>query len=94
LQTAKDFAVNFMRESSQWSADISKPIFLEEFGMARNNWENKDKEYPYLSSASTTNKDEYFKVCSIVTFSHFNSLTLYRPSSAPSWTNSRMEERT
>jgi mannan endo-1,4-beta-mannosidase len=62
LQVAKDFAVNFMRESSRWSADIGKPIFLEEFGMARNNWENKDKEYPYLSSATTTNKDEYFKV--------------------------------
>jgi mannan endo-1,4-beta-mannosidase len=52
-----------MQKSSKWSADIGKPIFLEEFGMARNNWENKDKEYPYLSSASTSNKDAYFEVC-------------------------------
>merc|ERR1712244_212570 len=35
-------------------------VFLEEFGMARDNWENVDKEYTYLSSASTTNKDDYF----------------------------------
>ncbi|KAF1916212.1 glycoside hydrolase superfamily [Ampelomyces quisqualis] len=61
LKAAQDFAVKFMRESSQWSVDIEKPIFLEEFGMARNNWENKDKEYPYLSNASTSNKDAYFK---------------------------------
>jgi mannan endo-1,4-beta-mannosidase len=52
-----------MQKSSKWSAEIGKPIFLEEFGMARNNWENKDKEYPYLSSASTSNKDAYFEVC-------------------------------
>lgn len=62
MKVAQDFAVNFMRESSQWSKDIGKPIFLEEFGMARNNWENIGKEYPYLSSASTSNKDAYFKV--------------------------------
>lgn len=62
LQTAQAFAINFMQESSRWSADIGKPIFLEEFGMARDNWENKDKEYPYLSSASTNNKDAYFQV--------------------------------
>jgi mannan endo-1,4-beta-mannosidase len=62
LQHAQGFARDFMRNSSRWSADIGKPIFLEEFGMARDNWENKDKEYPYLSSASTNNKDAYFKV--------------------------------
>jgi mannan endo-1,4-beta-mannosidase len=40
--------------------DIGKPVFLEEFGMARDNWENEDEEYPYLSGASTTHKDAYF----------------------------------
>lgn len=30
--------------------------------MARDNWLNKDKGYPYLSSATTTHKDEYFEV--------------------------------
>lgn len=61
LKAAQDFAVTFMRNSSKWAADIGKPVFLEEFGMARDNWENKDKEYPYLSSASTAHKDAYFK---------------------------------
>lgn len=60
LEAAQDFAVAFMRNSSKWAADIGKPVFLEEFGMARDNWENKEKEYPYLSSASTTHKDAYF----------------------------------
>lgn len=60
LKAAQDFAVTFMRNSSKWAADIGKPVFLEEFGMARDNWENKEKEYPYLSSASTSNKDTYF----------------------------------
>ena len=63
LKAAQDFAVEFMRNSSQWAVDIGKPVFLEEFGMARDNWENQEKEYPYLSSASTTHKDAYFKVC-------------------------------
>ncbi|KAJ4408481.1 hypothetical protein N0V91_003132 [Didymella pomorum] len=61
LKAAQDFAVTFMRNSSKWAADIGKPVFLEEFGMARDNWENKDKKYPYLSSASTAHKDAYFK---------------------------------
>ncbi|KAH9864505.1 hypothetical protein J1614_010439 [Plenodomus biglobosus] len=60
LKQAQEFAVDFMRNSSRWAADIGKPVFLEEFGMARDNWENKDKEYPYLSSASTSHKDAYF----------------------------------
>jgi mannan endo-1,4-beta-mannosidase len=66
LKHAQDFARDFMRKSSRWSADIGKPIFLEEFGMARNNWENKNKEYAYLSSASTSNKDAYFRVSSTI----------------------------
>ncbi|KAF2009617.1 glycoside hydrolase family 5 protein [Aaosphaeria arxii CBS 175.79] len=60
LKQAQDFATAFMRNSSQWAVDIGKPVFLEEFGMARDNWENKGKEYPYLSSAGTTHKDAYF----------------------------------
>lgn len=67
LQKAQDFAVAFVKNSSQWSTDIGKPIFLEEFGMARDNWENRDKEYPYLSSAGTTHKDAYFEVCGAIT---------------------------
>jgi mannan endo-1,4-beta-mannosidase len=62
LHAAQAFATGFVRNTSRWAADIGKPVFLEEFGMARDNWENKDKEYPYLSSAGTSHKDAYFKV--------------------------------
>jgi mannan endo-1,4-beta-mannosidase len=88
LEAAKDFAEAFIANSSQWAAEIGKPIFLEEFGMARNNWENVDKEYLYLSSAGTSNKDEYFEVSSFPPNStnHEPLLTTpspNRPSSAP-----------
>lgn len=62
LQEAKDFAEVFIANTSEWSKTLGKPVFLEEFGMARDNWENVDKEYTYLSSAGTTHKDEYFTV--------------------------------
>ncbi|KAF2115936.1 glycoside hydrolase superfamily [Lophiotrema nucula] len=61
LKAAQDFAIGFINDTSHWAKDIGKPIFLEEFGMARDNWLNRDKEYPYLSSASTTHKDPYFE---------------------------------
>lgn len=61
LRVSQEFAKNFVRDTNQWSKDIGKPIFLEEFGMARDNWQNTFKEYPYLSSASTTHKDAFFK---------------------------------
>ena len=61
LDKAKHFAQEFIANTSDWAAEINKPILLEEFGMARNNWENVDKEYDYLSSAGTSNKDSYFE---------------------------------
>ena len=33
LQTAQEFATEFVANTSRWAADIGKPIFLEEFGM-------------------------------------------------------------
>lgn len=62
LKAAQDFAVKFVADTSKWAKEVGKPVFLEEFGMARDNWENKDKEYPYLSGANTTHKDAYFEV--------------------------------
>ncbi|KAF2639978.1 glycoside hydrolase [Massarina eburnea CBS 473.64] len=66
LQNAQTFAKDFVNQTSGWARDVGKPIFLEEFGMARDNWENKDKEYAYLSSANTTHKDSYFEVRTII----------------------------
>jgi mannan endo-1,4-beta-mannosidase len=62
LIIAKTFAKTFVSDTSRWAKELGKPIFLEEFGMARDNWENKAKGYPYLSSAKTTHKDDYFTV--------------------------------
>lgn len=62
LQAAKDFATAFISNSSRWAQDINKPVFLEEFGMARDNWQNNVTagEYQYASKAETSNKDSYF----------------------------------
>ena len=62
LKAAQAFATDFVAKTSAWAKDVGKPVFLEEFGMARDNWENKEKEYPYLSSAGTTHKGAYFNV--------------------------------
>lgn len=62
LKRAQVFAEEFLANTSRWSVEIGKPLFLEEFGMARDNWENREREYPYLSSAGTSHKDAYFKV--------------------------------
>lgn len=61
LDAAKRFARAFLNDTNTWAVNLHKPIFLEEFGMARNNWENVDEEYLYLSSAGTSNRDEYFE---------------------------------
>ncbi|KAL8279079.1 hypothetical protein RQP46_008537 [Phenoliferia psychrophenolica] len=60
-----EIADRFLSWVSQWSVDIGKPVILEEFGMARDNWENVAKgapnsSYLYDSSAGTTHKDTYF----------------------------------
>lgn len=51
LEAANAFAREFLGNTSRWAEEVGKPVLLEEFGMARNNWENADEEYPYLSSA-------------------------------------------
>ena len=63
LQAAKDFATEFITNTSRWATDIGKPVFLEEFGMARDNWENNVAagEYQYASKATTHNKDSYYQ---------------------------------
>lgn len=66
LLAAQAFATKFVSDTSKWAAEVGKPVFLEEFGMARDNWENKLEEYPYLSSAGTTHKDAYFNVSMVL----------------------------
>lgn len=61
LDQAKAFATEIMGNASRWAGEIGKPVFLEEFGMARDNWQNNVTagEYEYASKATTRNKDEY-----------------------------------
>ncbi|CBQ71814.1 related to Endo-1,4-beta-mannosidase [Sporisorium reilianum SRZ2] len=63
LDAAKSFAIEFMGNASRWASDLGKPVFLEEFGMARDNWQNNVAagEYEYASKATTRNKDDYFQ---------------------------------
>lgn len=62
LEQAKAFATEFVGNTSRWAREIGKPVFLEEFGMARDNWQNNVTagEYQYASKASTKHKDEYY----------------------------------
>ncbi|WAR55298.1 hypothetical protein PtB15_6B37 [Puccinia triticina] len=66
LMKAEEFAAGFLRNLSAWSLDIHKPVVLEEFGMARDEWQNVAKGAPksfylYDASATTTHKDRYFQ---------------------------------
>lgn len=71
LRKAQEFAVRFLTDIGERAAEIGKPLFLEEFGMARDNWENKGKEYSYLKSANTTHRDAYFEVTPILKLCFF-----------------------
>lgn len=91
LLAAQTFATNFVKDTGRWAGELGKPVLLEEFGMARDNWENKGAEYPYLSRANTTHKDAYFEVRSVSFFLfslHFPSSVLLsqdrgRPADVP-----------
>ncbi|KAG0147837.1 hypothetical protein CROQUDRAFT_42293 [Cronartium quercuum f. sp. fusiforme G11] len=66
LTIAERFAARFLQKLNEWSLDINKPVVLEEFGMARDNWKNVLKgapfySYLYRAEASTTHKDQFFK---------------------------------
>ncbi|KAI9706243.1 MAG: hypothetical protein M1820_004818 [Bogoriella megaspora] len=63
LDAAKAFATEFITNTSQWGIDIGKPVYLEEFGMARDNWQNNVTagDYQYASNATTTHKDNYYQ---------------------------------
>ncbi|MBW0506846.1 hypothetical protein O181_046561 [Austropuccinia psidii MF-1] len=66
LKVAQRFGSRFLANLSKWALDLRKPVVLEEFGMARDNWLNVKKGAPknaylYDSSATTTHKDQYFQ---------------------------------
>ncbi len=61
LHAAVDWARAYLADVARWSEELDKPVLLEEFGMARDNWENLDNgRYRYHEAAPTRNRDAYF----------------------------------
>ncbi|KAA1087850.1 hypothetical protein PGTUg99_017389 [Puccinia graminis f. sp. tritici] len=46
LKAAKIFANGYLKDLSKWTLDLKKPLVLEEFGMARDNWLNVNRGAP------------------------------------------------
>jgi mannan endo-1,4-beta-mannosidase len=49
-----------VEKCDEWSRKVNKPLILEEFGMARDNWQAKDKSGWYSPVHTTKNKDRYY----------------------------------
>ncbi|PLW22156.1 hypothetical protein PCANC_01003 [Puccinia coronata f. sp. avenae] len=67
LVAAEQFATEWLKNLSSWSLDLHKPLVLEEFGMARDEWQNVAKGAPtsfylYDARATTTHKDRFFQL--------------------------------
>ncbi|KAJ1541917.1 hypothetical protein HK096_009797, partial [Nowakowskiella sp. JEL0078] len=45
LQKAQEFADNFLSQRGQWAKQLGKPIVLEEFGIARDQWLDQSNLY-------------------------------------------------
>jgi mannan endo-1,4-beta-mannosidase len=60
LSRAKQFAKAYLNDVERWSEEIGKPVLLEEFGMARDNWLNKGTMFAYHTNATTGHRDRYF----------------------------------
>jgi mannan endo-1,4-beta-mannosidase len=60
IANAIQWAINRIDNADQWSRKINKPCVLEEFGMARDNWQAKGKADLYSPAHTTKNKDRYY----------------------------------
>ncbi|CAG8613003.1 11350_t:CDS:2 [Ambispora gerdemannii] len=59
FEHAKQFMLNFLQDASNWSTNIlKKPVYLAEYGMARDGWTKTSK---YDPAAPVTNKNKYYK---------------------------------
>lgn len=61
LQVAIDSFTQYIYNVSSWAQDLGKPALIEEFGMARNEWENvargaPNSSYLYNDTAGISNK--------------------------------------
>lgn len=75
LEKAKQFASEYLEKVRSWSNEINKPLVLEEFGMARDNWKNQGSAYIYSTTCSTMHRDEYFTHLFEIVFDSFKRRT-------------------
>jgi mannan endo-1,4-beta-mannosidase len=60
IQNTISWAKKRLAMVDQWSRKVNKPMVLEEFGLARDNW-NTTVATRYSPNNPTTNRDRYFK---------------------------------
>jgi mannan endo-1,4-beta-mannosidase len=58
LQTATNFAVDYLNTHNTDSASLGKPLVMEEFGLARDGWASTGK---YDPATPVTNRDKYYQ---------------------------------
>ena len=76
LDRATKFALSSIDTLSEWSTKINKPILLEEFGMARDNWVNNGaspnvnitSSYLYADTKPITHRDQFYSAIFNVSF--------------------------
>ncbi|KAL0083215.1 glycoside hydrolase family 5 protein [Phycomyces blakesleeanus] len=62
LDSALEYVHDYTISRAGWADKISKPIVMEEFGMARDAWKNPGSlKYKYDPSTTTSHKDTYYK---------------------------------
>ncbi len=59
INTAINWAKNWLEMVNSWALSINQPLVLEEFGLARDNWVNSTSLYS--PNNPVTNRDRYFK---------------------------------
>jgi len=56
LQNTNDYCINHLEETAGWTLKINKPLIFEEYGMARDGWNDQDE---YDPTTPTTNRLKY-----------------------------------
>lgn len=62
IQNSISWATNRLQMVNQWAVRMNRPVILEEFGLARDNWvANGDKSKIYSADNPITNRNRYFQ---------------------------------
>lgn len=63
LDRALKFVEGYVAQAEKWTRELGKPLFVEEFGFPRDNWQLdvSKGEYQYSSRATTTHRDALFR---------------------------------